>query len=126
MNYQAFNDYLNAIENTIQALEHRHSKAAKKTFDHNGRWALNQLEAYFKDKHHNLCRWLNGTPCLLVQEKTGAVCEIDLGRDREAIYLFLMLGKKMSERKEISSAFREYLEYVINRSRTPETDWEEC
>ena len=118
MNLRAFDNYLNEIVNGNDALYNHHSKKSERTFLNNGRWALHFLERYFKDKHYNLRRWLNVRSCIFVSDKTGKLIEIDIGRDREALYLFLVFCKKIEEKKEITDDFREHLAIVITRSCT--------
>lgn len=126
MNFRAFTNYLNAIMNAIDAQDHHHEQNAEQTFENNGRWALNRLEKIFKDKHQNLRRWLNMKPGVFISDRTGQRIEIEIGRAREAIYMFLVFCKRIEERKEITEEFRDQLALVITRSCTADEDWEEC
>jgi len=105
MKYKVFNNYLNEIIN--------------------GSDVVALLETHFKDKHHNLRRWLNGKPCVFTSDRTGKLIDINVGRDREALYLFLMFCKKIEEHKEITDDFRDYLAIVIARSCISAENWEE-
>lgn len=126
MTYKSFNNYLNEIFNGNDAMHNHHEKSSEQRFLNNGRWALHFLEKHFKDRHRNLLRWLNGKPCVFKSDKTGEMVEISVGKDREAIYLFLIFCKNIEEKNTISEEFRDYLALVITRSRTPDEDWEEC
>ena len=124
MNFRAFNNYMNAVENAIDSQHNYHDEKAEITFNQNGRWALNTLERIFNDKDFNIRRWLNGKPCVFTNEKSGKKTEVNLGTDREALYYFLTFCKKVRENQEISEIFREYLAFVIARSCVK--NWEEC
>ena len=126
MTYKAFNNYLNEILNGNDAMQNHHEKNVEQRFLNNERWALHSLEKHFKDKHHNLLRWLNGKQCTFRSDKTGQMVEISIGKDREAIYLFLIFCRDIEEKKTISEEFRDYLALVITRSCIPDEDWEEC
>ena len=47
--------------------------------------------------------------------KTQAI-EQELGRDREALYYFLIFCKKLHDKEEIDQAFRDCLALIISRS----------
>lgn len=126
MNYRAFNNYLNVILNAIDAQGNRHTESDEKIFDNNGRWALHRLEKEFRDKHHNILHWLKKEPCVFISDKTGKPINIEIGREREALYLFLVFCKRINERKEISDDFRDYLMLTITRSCTADDAWEGC
>lgn len=126
MNYKAFNNYLNTVLNAIYAQDEHLEKKDEQTFTEHGRWALNRLETVFCDKKQNLRRWLNGKPCVFTSDRTGEKIEINIGRDREALYYFLVFCYRMNTKQEIDADFREYLALVITRSCTTDEDWEEC
>ncbi len=126
MNFRAFNNYMNAITNAIDSQNNHLEKNAEITFSNNGKWALRSLERLFKDKDQNIRRWLKGKPCVFTSDKTGEKMEIDIGADVEALYYFLVFCKKITEEKEISNEFREFLALIITRSCVADEDWEEC
>lgn len=126
MNDKAFCNYLNTILNAINAQDNLKDKRDGLTFTEHGRWALNRLEKIFKDKHQNLRRWLNMKPCVFISDRTGQRIEIEIGRDREALYMFLVFCKRIEERKEITDQFRDQRALVITCSCTADEDWEEC
>lgn len=126
MNYKAFNNYLNIVLNAIYAQDEHLGKKDEQTFTEHGRWALNRLETVFCDKKQNLRRWLNGKPCVFTSDRTGEEIEINVGRDREALYYFLVFCYRMNTKQEIDADFRDYLAFAITRSCTADEDWEEC
>ena len=126
MNFRAFNNYMNAVVNAIDA-EHNHlDEKAEITFTNNGKWALHKLEKIFKDEDQNIRRFLNGKPCVFTSDKTGKKIEIRIGKDREALYYFLAFCYRINTKQEVSEDFRDYLAVVITRSCTADEDWEEC
>lgn len=126
MNYKAFNNYLNTVLNAIYAQDEHLDEKDEQTFTEHGRWALNRLETIFCDKKQNLRRWLNGKPCVFTIDRTGEKIEINVGRDREALYYFLVFCYRMNTKQEIDADFRDYLALVITRSCTADEDWGEC
>jgi hypothetical protein len=117
---------MNAVINAIDAQHNHLDEPAEITFTNNGKWALHKLEKIFKDKDQNIRRFLNGKPCVFQSDKTGNLVDIEIGRDREALYLFLVFCKRIEERKEITEDFRDHLAIVIARSCTADEDWVEC
>ena len=126
MNFRIFNNYMNAVMNAIDAQHNHLDEQAETTFTNNGKWALHKLEKIFKDKDQNIRRFLSGKPCVFQSDKTGNLVDIEIGRDREALYLFLVFCKRIEERKEITEDFRDHLAIVIARSCTADEDWVEC
>ena len=126
MNFRAFNNYMNAVVNAIDAQHNNLDEQAETTFTNNGKWALHKLEKIFKDKDQNIRRFLNGKPCDFASDKTGKKVEISIGNDREALYYFLVFCYRINNKQEISEDFRDYLAIVIARSCTADEDWEEC
>ena len=124
MNIKKFDNFMNVIENSIDAGSNQHEKKAGMTFIQNGKWALHYLESVFEDKEHNIRRWLNAKPCVYVSDRTGQRIEIDIGNEREALYYFLIFCKKIANNQEISEDFRDYIALIISRSNSK--DWEEC
>lgn len=126
MNFRAFNNYMNAVMNAIDAQHNHLDKQAEITFTNNGKWALHKLEKIFKDKEQNIRRWLNSKPCIFTSDKTGKKVEISIGNDREALYYFLVFCYRINNKQEISEELRDYLAIVITRSCVADEDWEEC
>ena len=124
MNFLAFNNYLNEILNAIDAQDNHHDERTENHFAENGRWALRLLERMFKDKDHNIRRWFNGKPCVYINDRNQKLLEINIGKDREALYYFLVFCKKIHEKQEISEELRDYLTLQIIRSCAEH--WEEC
>ena len=126
MNFRAFNNYMNTVQNAIDAGHNHHPDDSEKAFENHGRWALHLLEKAFDDKEQNIRRWLNGMPCVFTSDKTGKKVEISIGNDREALYYFLVFCYRINNKQEISEDFRDYLAIVITRSCVADEDWEEC
>lgn len=126
MNFRAFNNYMNAVVNAIDAQHNHLDEQAETTFTNNGKWALHKLEKIFKDKDQNIRRWLNMKPCVFTSDKTGKKVEISIGNDREALYYFLVFCYRINNKQGISEEFRDYLAIVITRSCVADEDWEEC
>lgn len=126
MNFRAFNNYMNAVVNAIDAQHNHLDEQAETTFTNNGKWALHKLEKIFKDKDQNIRRWLNMKPCVFTSDKTGKKVEISIGNDREALYYFLVFCYRINNKQEISEDFRDYLAIVFTRSCVADEDWEEC
>ena len=124
MNFRAFNNYLNEIFNAINVQENHHDERAENHFAENGRWALRLLERMFKDKDHNIRRWFNCKPCVYINDRNQKLIEINIGKDREALYYFLVFCKKIHDKQEISEELRDYLTLQIIRSCAEH--WEEC
>lgn len=81
MNFKAFKNYMSTVMNAIDSQNNHLNKNAETTFANNGKWALNSLERIFKDKNHNIRRWLKGKPCVFRSDKTGEKMEIRIGAD---------------------------------------------
>ena len=126
MNFRAFNNYMNAVMNAIDAQHNHLDEQAETTFTNNGKWALHKLEKIFKDKEQNIRRWLNGKSCVFTSDRTGQRIEIIIGPDREALYYFLIFCKKITEKEVISEDLRNYVAFLISRSTVRDEDWEEC
>lgn len=126
MNFRAFNNYMNTVQNAIDAGHNHHPNDCEKAFENHGRWALHLLEKVFDDKDQNIRRWLNGKPCRFTSDRTGRPIEIRIGDDREAIYYFLIFCKRINNKQEISEDFRDYLSYLISRSVFGEVGEELC
>ena len=126
MNFRAFNNYMNAVVNAIDAQHNHLDEQAETTFTNNGKWALHKLEKIFKDKDQNIRRWLTMKHCIFTSDKTGKKVEISIGNDREALYYFLVFCYRINNKQEISEEFRDYLAIVITRSCVAGEDWEEC
>ena len=126
MNFRIFNNYMNAVMNAIDAQHNHLDEQAETTFTNNGKWALHKLEKIFEDKDQNIRRWLNGKPCVLTSDIMGNRMEIGIGKDREALYCFLVFCYRINNKQEICEDFRDYLAIVITRSCATDEDWEEC
>ena len=116
MNYKAFLNYMLMIENAIDSQYNHHDQKAATTFEQSGRWALRSLEEIFLDEDENIRRWLNAKPCIFTSDKTGKRIQIRLGRDRDALYYFLIFCKKLHDKEEIDQTFRDCLALIISRS----------
>ena len=125
MNIRMFNNYMNIIINSIDAQHNHHDEQAETTFTNNGKWALHKLEKIFKDKDQNIRRWLNMKPCVFTSDVTGKRMEIRIGKDREAIFYFLVFCYRINNKQEIGENFRDYLAILITRSCVDDEDWEE-
>ena len=123
MNYRAFNNYMNAVMNAIDAQHNHLDEQAEITFTNNGKWALHKLEKIFKDQDRNIRCWLNGKPCVYKSEKGGNKIEVCIGDDREAIFYFLVFCYRINTNQQISEKFRDYLLYLVLRSKA--TCWAE-
>lgn len=71
----------------------------------------------FDDRDKNLKRWMLGKPCRFISPITGAEIEVEIGKDIEALYYFLLFCYKINNYEEISEDFTDYLALVISRSR---------
>jgi len=116
MNFRAFNNYMNTVQNAIDAGHNHHPDRSDETFQNNGRWALHTLERVFADKEQNIRRWLNGKPCRFTSDITGRQMETKIGNDREALYYFLVFCKRIKSKQRVSEEFRDYLAYLTAKS----------
>lgn len=71
----------------------------------------------FDDQDKNLKRWMLGKPCRFISPITGTEIEINIGKDIEALYYFLLYCYKINNHEEISEDFTDYLALVIARSQ---------
>lgn len=124
MNIRAFNNYILEIFNGIDAAGNHHDEKSDKVFFNNGRWALNSLEKIFDDRDKNINRWLNNKPCVFKSDKTNQKVEVNIGRDIEALYYFLIFCKRINNEQEISEELGSYVALLISKSLFP--GWEEC
>lgn len=70
----------------------------------------------FYDRDRNLKRWLLGKTCIYYHTGTKQWITVEIGKDVEAIYYFLLFCKKMNNYEHISDEFSDYLALVISRS----------
>ena len=120
---RAFNNYMNAVQNGIDAQFNYLDKKTGKRFLKDGGWALKRLEEIFSDRNSNIRRWLNSKPCRYLSPITGETIEVRIGNDRDAIYYFLIFVKKTQAGETIDEDFMTYLAYIITRSNVK--IWEE-
>ena len=124
MNIRSFNNYMNAIENSIDA-QHNHLEDAEQcAFEKIGNWALEKLEKIFNDTDQNIRRWLNAKPCIFKSWRTGERIEVKIGNDREALFYFLIFANRVKMGIDIGDDFRNNLALLITRSCSD--CWEEC
>lgn len=76
----------------------------------------NTLVRVFDDQDKNIKRWLLGKPCIFYHPETEQYMTIEIGRDIEALYYFLLFCYKLNNLEEVSEDFRDYLALVISRS----------
>lgn len=105
MNVRAFENYLTAIQNAIDAGYNRHERTSEKTFEQHGRWALRRLETLFCDRKQNIRRYLSGNPCVFVSSRTGKHVEVDIGQNVKELYSFLIFCKKLNANQDIDKSF---------------------
>lgn len=72
---------------------------------------------HFDDQDKNLKRWMLGKPCRFISPVTGTEIEVEIGKDVEALYYFLLFCYKINNNEEISEDFTDYLALVIARSQ---------
>lgn len=70
----------------------------------------------FDDRNRNLKRWLLGSPCVYKHPVTGNIIDVEIGKDIEALYYFLLLCYKINNEEPVSNDFSDYLALVISRS----------
>lgn len=80
------------------------------------RFIYKKLIREFDDQNKNLKRWLLGQKCVFTHPVTNNTIEIEIGKDIEALYYFLLFCYKINNEEEISEDFRDYLALVISRS----------
>lgn len=80
------------------------------------RFIYKKLIREFDDKDKNLKRWLLGKPCIYTHPITENEIPVEVGRDIEALYYFLLFCYKINNAEEISEDFRDYLALVLSRS----------
>ena len=124
MNVRAFNNYMNAIENSIDAQHNHLDKKGSEAFIKIESWALQKLEAVFDDTEQNIRRWLNAKPCVFKSWRTGERIEVRIGNDREALFYFLIFANRVKKGIDIGDDFRNNLALLITRSCAE--CWEEC
>ena len=123
-NFRAFNNYMNTVQNAIDAGHNHHPDDCEKAFENHGRWALHLLEKVFDDKEQNIRRWLNGKPCVYFHPGIRQTVSVQIGNDLEALFYFLTFIEKHKNREPIDEDFVDYLALIISRSNCK--DWEEC
>lgn len=71
----------------------------------------------FSDREGNLKRWLLNKPCLGEDRLTGCVTEVEIGRDVEALYYYLLLRYKQNHGLTLDEEFLDYVDLLIKRSK---------
>ena len=64
-----------------------------------------------------LRRWLDGEPCVFVSPVTGALIEIEIGEDFDAMFHFLEFCRKQNNHEPIDDDFCDYLALLITKSQ---------
>ena len=91
-----FSRYMTAILNGYEAMRDDTDPRVKEVRIIHARWAFKKCTAMFNDKRENLRRWLDGEPCVFVSPVTGALIEIEIGEDFDAIARSLRTQLKLS------------------------------
>lgn len=71
----------------------------------------------FDDRNRNLKRWLLGKPCTYKHPFTENTVDVEVGKDIEALYYFLLYCYKLNNNEHISDEFGDYLALVLCRSQ---------
>jgi len=122
MNQHEFNHYMVAI---LNGMENKVGEdATGSTMKQHSRWAYKECVKLFKDYDGNIKRWLNGRPCIIRNNDTQRIIEVEIGNDLEALYYFLIFCFKRNNHQKINDDFLNYLAYIISRSTNK--SWDEC
>lgn len=112
-----FSRYMTAILNGYEAMRDDTDPRVKEVRINHARWAFKKCTAMFNDKRENLRRWLDGEPCVFVSPVTGALIEIEIGEDFDAMFHFLEFCRKQNNREPIDDDFCDYLALLITKSQ---------
>ncbi len=77
---------------------------------------MDTVEESFFDSERNFRRWFALEKCVFRSPVTGEYIAVTIGDDAEAIYHFLLFCRKLNCREDLDETFREYLQYLINKS----------
>ena len=100
-----FSRYMTAILNGYEAMRDDTDPRVKEVRIIHARWAFKKCTAMFNDKRENLRRWLDGEPCVFVSPVTGALIEIEIGEDFDAMFHFLEFCRKQNNHEPIDDDF---------------------
>ncbi len=98
-----------SIQDEISTNE-KEKRTVKKSFINLYYYCVNS----FDDREENLKWWLKEQPCVFISPRNGKMLSVEVRKDAEAIYYFLLFCRKLNRHEEVNDDFADYLSYLLS------------